>query len=62
MDMNFLMNMIGKNMEQNPALQQLLTLKAMLDKLPQEKQKELVTNFVKDLEKAVKKLEDKDGE
>ncbi|MEG1743916.1 MAG: hypothetical protein RR246_07090 [Clostridia bacterium] len=59
MDMNSLMKMMGKNIQQNPALNQLLTLKSMLDKLPREKQEEIVGNFVKSLEEAVKEQEGK---
>ena len=55
MNLNFMNNML----EQNPALSQLLQLKAMLDKLPQSKQEELVTDFVNSLNKAVKEQESK---
>ena len=43
------LNFINKMLEQNPALNQLLQLKTMLDKLPQSKQEELVTEFVNSL-------------
>ena len=59
MDTNFLMKMLGQSMEKNPALQQMLALKTMLDKLPVDKQKEIVGNFVKELEDAVKVQEEK---
>lgn len=57
MDMNFMMKMLGQSLEKNPSLQQLLTLKTMLDKLPREKQSELIGNFIKELEEAVKEVE-----
>lgn len=53
------LNFINKMLEQNPALNQLLQLKTMLDKLPQSKQEELVTEFVNSLNKAVKEQESK---
>ena len=59
MDNNFLMKMLSKNLEQNPALQQMLTLKSMLDKLPVDKQQKIVGDFVKELEDAVKEQEEK---
>ena len=51
------LNFINKMLEQNPALNQLLQLKTMLDKLPQSKQEELVTEFINSLNKAVKEQE-----
>ena len=59
MDNNFLMKMLSKNLEQNPALQQMLTLKSMLDKLPVDKQQKIVGDFIKELEDAVKEQEEK---
>ena len=59
MDNNFLMKVLSKNLEQNPALQQILTLKSMLDKLPVDKQQKIVGDFVKELEDAVKEQEEK---
>ncbi|MEG2936558.1 MAG: hypothetical protein RR844_08735 [Clostridium sp.] len=59
MDMNSIMKMMTKNVQQNPALNQLLTLKNMLDKLPREKQEEIVGNFVTTLQEAVKEQEGK---
>lgn len=51
------LNFMNKMLEQNPALSQLLQLKTMLDKLPQSKQEELVTEFINSLNKAVKEQE-----
>lgn len=51
------LNFVNKMLEQNPALNQLLQLKTMLDKLPQSKQEELVTEFINSLNKAVKEQE-----
>ena len=59
MDTNFLMKMLGQSIEKNPALQQVLALKTMLDKLPADKQKKIVSDFVEQLENAVKEQEDK---
>ena len=53
------LNFMNKMLEHNPALNQLLQLKVMLDKLPQSKQEELVTDFVNSLNKAVKEQESK---
>ena len=53
------LNFINKMLEQNPALNQLLQLKTMLDKLPQSKQEELVTEFNNSLNKAVEEQESK---
>ena len=59
MDTNFLMKMLGQSIEKNPALQQVLALKTMLDKLPADKQKKIVSDFVEQLENAVKEQEGK---
>lgn len=55
----FNMNSIMQMMGNSPELQQLMTLKNMLDKLPKEKQTELVGNFVNSLQEAVKEQESK---
>ena len=45
--------------KKNPALEQLMAVSTMLNKLPQEEQQRVITNFVEDLKSSVAKLEDK---
>ena len=62
MSFDFVMKMLGKNLENNQAIQQLLILKNMLDKLPEEKQLELISDFVSKLQEAVKESEERKEE
>lgn len=49
-----LLRMAGISQE---SMQQLMAVKAHLDRLPQEKQREIVGKFVQELQDAVKELE-----
>lgn len=57
-DLNSIMKMMG-GAKENPALNQILGVKAMLDKLPKEEQVRVMTRFVDDLKESVEKLEGK---
>ena len=45
--------------KKNPALDQLMAVSTMLNKLPREEQQRVITSFVEDLKSSVAKLEDK---
>lgn len=58
MDITQILSMLSGG-KKNPALEQLMAVSTMLNKLPQEEQQRVITNFVEDLKSSVAKLEDK---
>ena len=58
MDITQILGMLNGG-KKNPALEQLMTVNTMLNKLPKEEQQRVITNFVEDLKSSVAKLEDK---
>ena len=58
MDITQIFSMLSGG-KKNPALEQLMAVNTMLNKLPQEEQQRVITNFVEDLKSSVAKLEDK---
>ena len=58
MDITQILGMLSGG-KKNPALEQLMAVNTMLNKLPQEEQQRVITNFVEDLKSSVAKLEDK---
>lgn len=58
MDITQILGMLSGG-KKNPALEQLMAVSTMLNKLPQEEQQRVITNFVEDLKSSVAKLEDK---
>lgn len=54
--MDNLLKMAGISSDE---LNQLMALKSMLDKLPKDERTRVVTNFINELQDAVKKVEDK---
>ena len=58
MDITQILSMLSGG-KKNPALDQLMAVSTMLNKLPQEEQQRVITNFVEDLKSSVAKLEDK---
>ena len=58
MDITQILGMLSGG-KKNPALEQLMAVSAMLNKLPIEEQQRVITNFVEDLKSSVAKLEDK---
>lgn len=58
MDITQILGMLSGG-KKNPALEQLMVVSTMLNKLPQEEQQRVITNFVEDLKSSVAKLEDK---
>jgi hypothetical protein len=58
MDITQILGMLSGG-KKNPALEQLMAVSSMLNKLPQEEQQRVITNFVEDLKSSVAKLEDK---
>ena len=57
MDIIQIINMINGG-KKNPVLDQLILTSSMLNKLPKDKQKRIITNFVEELKQAVDNLED----
>ena len=57
MDITQIINMINGG-KKNPVLDQLILTSSMLNKLPRDEQKRIITNFAEELKQAVDKLED----
>ena len=57
MDIIQIINMINGG-KKNPVLDQLILTSSMLNKLPKDEQKRIITNFVEELKQAVDNLED----
>lgn len=53
-DINYILKMAGVNPE---VVNQVMTMKSMLEKLPKEKQTSLVNNFINSLKEAVSEVE-----
>ena len=58
MDITQILGMLNGG-KKNPALEQLMAVNTMLNKLPKEEQQRVITKFVEDLKSSVAKLEDK---
>ena len=58
MDITQILGMLSGG-KKKPALEQLMAVNTMLNKLPKEEQQRVITNFVEDLKSSVAKLEDK---
>ena len=58
MDITQILGMLSGG-KKNPALDHLMAVSTMLNKLPREEQQRVITSFVEDLKSSVAKMEDK---